>query len=153
MDAAVDGGRTLSPGRHRHRGIGQIPLVQERAQAVVAVEAGLVAPDGVTQRGQRGVGPCRRGPVAQDTSEEVGLADGLGAVEAVGGSVGEFREFFEGFGWVVELAERARAAVVGGVVEAGQPEAGRRYCLSLIITTPMVEKSYVIVVMITIIML
>ncbi len=205
VDAAVDNGRAVSPGRHRHRGAGQmllidldvarrrvpaaVPvdrdaapagrvqvadqveavavdgaggeggggcvrepraggtedrllrpgpvlagqdaaqgllwqarLVPERVQAVAAVGTGLVAADGIAQRGPRGVGTRRCRPVAEDTGEKVRLVDGLRAVEAVGGLLHEGGELFEGVVQMPELAERARTPVVGCVIEAGQPD-------------------------------
>jgi len=59
--------------------------VPERVQAVAAVGTGLVAADGIAQRGPRGVGTYRCRPVAEDTGEKARLGDGLPAVEAVGG--------------------------------------------------------------------
>ena len=99
----------------------QAGLVPERAQTVAAGGIRLVA-DGVAQCGPGGVGPYRRRPVAQDAGEEAGLADGLGAAKAGGGLVGESGELAEGFGEFAERGEAAGAAVVGGVVEAGQPD-------------------------------
>jgi len=96
--------------------------VPERAQAAAGVGSGLVAADGIAQRGPRGVGTCRCRPVAEDTGEKVRLVDGLRAVEAVGGPLREGGELFEGFAQIPELAEGARAPVVGGVIEAGQPD-------------------------------
>ncbi len=81
-----------------------------------------MAADGIAQRGPRGVGPRRCRPVAQDTGEEVRLVDGLRAVEAIGGPLREGGKLFEGLGRIPELAEGARAPVIGCVIEAGQPD-------------------------------
>ncbi len=110
-------------GQHAAKGFRwQAGLVPERVQAVAAVGTGLAVADGIAQRGPGGVGAYRCRPVAEDTGVKVRLADGLPAVEAVGGALREDGEFFEGFVRIPELAERARAPVVGCVVEAGQPD-------------------------------
>jgi len=110
-------------GQHTGQGFSrQASLVPERTQAAAAVGRGLVTADGITERGPRGVGAHRGGPVAQDTGEKPRRADGRAAVEPVGGPLRQGGESFERFGQVPGRAKRVRAPVVGRVVEAGQPD-------------------------------
>ena len=85
-----------------------------------------MAPDGIAERGPRGVGTDRCRPVAQDAGEKVRLVDGPLAAEAVGGAFREGGELFEGFAQIPEVAERVRAPVVGCVIEAAQPDSAVR---------------------------
>ena len=118
--AGVSGSR--APGGRTTGRCGQAQSWPQRAQAVAAVGPGLVAADGIAQRGPRGVGTdcCR--PVAQDPGEKIRLGDGLRAGELAGGPLGESGELSEGFAQIPELAQRARAPVVDCVIEAGQPD-------------------------------
>jgi hypothetical protein len=94
-----------------------------------AVGTGLLAADGIAQRGPGGVGTYHGRPVAEDTGEKVRLADGLPAAEAVGGPLRERGELFEGLAQIPELAERARAAffaersevMASSIHDAGNP--------------------------------
>ena len=61
-------------------------------------------------------------PGSADAGEKTRPADGLAAGEAAGGPLREGGELFQRFAQIPELAERARAPVVGGVIEAGQPD-------------------------------